>query len=237
MNEEQIAYVLRETNPGSGERVLVAVMNNPRDLEIARRQGWYRIPVKRAPRRVGADYLAFYFTAKFPPQQRHRVLWYAPIRAYHLVQRLALLPDEPAHPRAADPYFKIEIGSLQQLAHPIPSRKLRRITFIPTTLEKLLAAREINDLWDKGRHQDALWAALQADDIVAERQIPIKEQGVSFVADFVIPTPRGSVIVRCDERHQENHTERPVLSFTAQQLLHETAACMQQIKTAMQKTT
>lgn len=32
--------------------VLVAIMNNHRDLEIARTQGWYRIPVKNADRFV-----------------------------------------------------------------------------------------------------------------------------------------------------------------------------------------
>jgi len=31
------------------DRVLVAVMNNRRDFEIARDEGWYRIPVKHAP--------------------------------------------------------------------------------------------------------------------------------------------------------------------------------------------
>jgi hypothetical protein len=75
MDERQIAYVLRETRPGSAERVLVVVMNSRRDWEIVRAQGWYRIPVKRAPRRVGADYLAFYFTGAFPEDQRHQVLY------------------------------------------------------------------------------------------------------------------------------------------------------------------
>ena len=30
--------------------ILVAVINNPRDLEIARLLGWYRIPLRTAPR-------------------------------------------------------------------------------------------------------------------------------------------------------------------------------------------
>jgi hypothetical protein len=144
---------------------LVAVVNNQRDLTIAREQGWYRIPVTRAPRRVGADYLAFYLTGAFPEEQRHRISTYAPIRAYRLATRAALLPDEADHPRAQDSYFKIEIGPLQQLARPVISRKLRRITFIPTTLGRLLNASEINDLWDRGSLQDELWAALKTHDI------------------------------------------------------------------------
>ena len=57
------------------------------------------------------------------------------------------------------------IGPLQQLARPSVSRKLRRVTFIPTTLARLLNANEINDLWDGGSLQDELWAALKTNDI------------------------------------------------------------------------
>ena len=158
--DRRVAYVLRETHPGSADRVLVAVMNNRRDFQIAREQGWYRIPVRRAPRRVGADYLAFYFTAAFPEGQRHQINAYAPIRAYRMVTRAELLPGEADHPRAGDLYFKLEIGPLIALPTPIPSRKLRRVTFIPTTLDRLLSASEINDLWDTGRRKEELWAAI-----------------------------------------------------------------------------
>jgi hypothetical protein len=139
-------------------------MNNPRDLDIAQKQRWYRIPVKRAPRQVGADYLAFYLTGAFPRDQRHQVSLYTAVRAYRLATRIQLLPQEPEHPRAMERYFKIEIGPLRQLPRPVPSHRLRRITFIPTTLEKLLCAHEINDLWDKRRYQDELWTSLEIDD-------------------------------------------------------------------------
>ena len=94
MDDKQIAQVLREACPGSSERVLVAVVNSPDDFDIVRQQPWFRIPVKRAPRRVGADYLAFYFTGAFPPSQRHRIVFYAPIRAYRLATRVELLPQQ-----------------------------------------------------------------------------------------------------------------------------------------------
>jgi len=231
MDEKQIAQVLHETRPGSEERVLVAVMNNQRDFEIARQHGWYRVPVKRAPKRVGADYVAFYFTSAFPQEQRYQVIFYAPIYAYRLTTRAELLPEQADHPRAQERYFKIEIGPLRRLANPIPSRKLRRITFIPTTLDKLLNAREINDLWDKGRHQDELWTALKTLDIEAERQVEIWESGARYLADFVIPCSKGRVIVICDA--EQRFTGRAVLHFRADQLLHETAACVQRIREAM----
>ena len=171
------ARVLREARPGSSERVLVAVMNNLRDWQIVREQAWYRIPVKRTPRRIGADYLAFYFTGAFPEGQRHHVVYYAPIRAYRLATRAELLPDEASHPRAQDRYFKIEIGPLERLPRPIPSRKLRRVTFISTSLYLLLNADEINDLWEKERRQDELWAMLRTHQIEAEREVWIREAG------------------------------------------------------------
>ena len=122
------------------------------------------IPVKRAPRRVGADYLAFYMTGAFPAEERHRILFYAPTRAYRLATRAQLLPEEADHPRAQDLYFRIEIGPLQRLEPAIVSHKLRRITFISTRLDRLLSAREVVDLWDKERHLDELQAALRTEE-------------------------------------------------------------------------
>jgi len=160
VDARQAAHVLREARPGSGDRVLVAVINNERDLEIARTEGWYRIPVKRAPKQVGADFLAFYLTGRFSPELRHRVTYYAPIRAYRLARRVDLIPEQADHPRAQESYFKIEIGPLQELDAPVISEKTRRITFISTSLEQLLHAREIRELWHKPSYRETLWRAL-----------------------------------------------------------------------------
>ncbi|MCX6066007.1 MAG: hypothetical protein NT121_09660 [Chloroflexi bacterium] len=40
--------------------ILVCLIPTPRDLEIARLLGWYRIPFRSAPKVVAVDYLAFY---------------------------------------------------------------------------------------------------------------------------------------------------------------------------------
>ena len=42
--------------------VLIAVMNSPRDLALAREQHWYRIPQKTAPQFFPPDFVAFYCT-------------------------------------------------------------------------------------------------------------------------------------------------------------------------------
>jgi hypothetical protein len=186
-----------EIELSSSQRVLVAVMNDRRDFENARDEGWYRIPLKRAPRRVGADYLAFYQTKAFD-NEKWAVNYYAPTRRYRLVTRAELLSEEADHPRAAEQYYKVEIGPLQRLSRPIPSKRLRRITFIPTTLERLLKAEEINDLWDRGSREDRLWEAFKREGIEAERQYEVEEGTVRHWLDFAIFCQEGQVAVLCE---------------------------------------
>lgn len=174
--------------------VLVAVMNNRRDFGIARDQGWYRIPRERAPSRIGADYLAFYQTKSFG-EERWAIHYYAPIRHFRIAPRGDLLPEEPDHPRVDELYYKIEIGPLQHLPRPIPSRRLRRITFIPTTLDRLLHAEEINDLWIGGVVEERLWRAFKENGIDAERKYPLKEEDVAYRIDFALLCKHGNVAI------------------------------------------
>jgi hypothetical protein len=120
---------------------------------------------------------------------------------------------------------------LRALEHPIPSRKLRRVTFIPTTVDRLLNAGEINDLWDVGRHQDELWAALKEYEITAERQVEIRECDPPYVADFCIPCQRGQVIVLCNAAPTVSAPN--VLCFPPARLLTQTADCVQHILATM----
>jgi hypothetical protein len=126
------------------QQALVCVVTHPADLERAGR-GWYRIPVARAPRGLAAEYLAFYLTAAFG-EQRWSIRSIAAVQAVRLAQRAELLPEEPLHPRASQRYYCFELGALQDLPAPIPSRRLRRTTFIPTTISALLAARDVSQL-------------------------------------------------------------------------------------------
>jgi hypothetical protein len=176
--------------------VLVAVMNDPRDLVRAREQGWYRIPLSHTPSRVAADVLAFYQTGAFPPDERWTVRWFAPVRGYHLTSRRELIPEEPDHPRADDRYYRIDVGSLERLPHPIVSRRLRRIAFIRTTMSRLLAAREINDLWIRTPAQERLWQAFRQAGLDAdtEHAYPLVDDQ-PFTADFAIFCDRGRIAV------------------------------------------
>src|SRR5262249_12664413 len=143
-------------------RVLVAVVTRPRDLAAAREEGWYRIPLARAPRALHAEYLAFYQTPAFGAE-RWAVRYLAEVRAVGITTRAALLPDEAGHPRAAQRYYRFALGPLLALPQPLPSRRQRRIAFIPTSAGQLLRARDVAELWrpdeDAAAGWDALWGA------------------------------------------------------------------------------
>ena len=140
--------------------VLVGYLPEPRDLEIARLLGWYRIPLRTAPKVVAVDYLAFYQAASFG-EGAGRVEWTAEVRGHELTTRAELLRDEKNHPRAREEYFKIQIGPLEKLPKPILADKWRRLTFLYTTGEYLLKASTLNDLVVQTEERQLLWASLR----------------------------------------------------------------------------
>lgn len=139
--------------------VLVAVMTESRDLEIARLFGWYRIPLRTAPKVVAVDYLAFYQTGAFK-ETKWRIQFIAPVRGHELTTRGELLRDEVDHPRTKEEYYRIQIGPLEELPKPIPAGKWRRITFFYTTGEYLQKAESVNELIVHSEERQILWKAL-----------------------------------------------------------------------------
>ncbi len=125
--------------------ILVAILPEPRDLEIARVLGWYRIPLRSAPKMVRVDWIAFYLTGAFA-EEKWSVRYLAPVLGHELVRRGELLGTEPDHPAVLEPYYKVNLGPVFQLAQPIPAKRWRRFTFLYTTGEKLLTARDVKDL-------------------------------------------------------------------------------------------
>jgi hypothetical protein len=175
--------------------VLVALLNNPRDLEIVRAEHWYRVPAKHAPARLTQTrYVAFYLTKAFA-DCKWTIREYAPVQGHELVRRRELFPDETDHPRADDAYFKLQLGSLIALPRPIVSKGARRILFIWTTGSKFSRAVELNDLLGASDADDALWDALKAAGIGAERQITVRDQRARYRVDFWIPCARGNLAV------------------------------------------
>ncbi len=140
--------------------ILVCLIPMPRDLEIARLLGWYRIPLRTAPKVVAVDYLAFYQPSSFG-DAAGRIEFVAPVRGHELTTRGELLKDELAHPRANEEYYKIELGALERLSHPIEAEKWKRLTFLYTTGEYLQSARSLNDLVVSSDDREVLWRSLR----------------------------------------------------------------------------
>lgn len=140
--------------------VLVCLLPAPRDLEIARLLGWYRIPLRTAPKVIAVDYLAFYQPSAFG-ERGGQIEFVAPVRGHELTTRGELLKDETDHPRAREEYYKVQIGPLEKLPDLILSEKWKRITFLYTTGEHLLNARTLNDLVVDGDERLLLWRSLR----------------------------------------------------------------------------
>lgn len=140
--------------------VLVAILKRPRDLEIARALGWYRIPLGTAPKTVRVDWLAFYLPATFG-SQRWSVRYLARVHGYELTTRRELLASEVGHPRSDEPYYKLQLGPLLELSHPIPAGRWFRFSFLYTTGARLLAARSLRDLTVRSAEREHLWRMLR----------------------------------------------------------------------------
>ena len=141
--------------------VLVAILPNPKDLEYARLLGWYRIPLKSAPKVIAVDFLAFYQTGAFDDENRWQIKYIAPVRGHELTTRAMLFKEELDHPRANEEYYKIQIGDLIPLSNPIFADRWRRITFFYTTGYLLSNATSIRDLVVEGEERNILWKSLK----------------------------------------------------------------------------
>ncbi|HWQ45963.1 MAG TPA: hypothetical protein VN376_03800 [Longilinea sp.] len=141
--------------------ILVAVMTQRRDLEIARLLGWYRIPLRYAPKIVDVDYLAFFQTTAFGEDHRWLIEYIAPVQGHELTTRADLLQDELDHPRAKEEYYKISLGSLIHLPKPIKAIEWKRLTFLYTTGAHLQTAQTLHDLAVKDEERSLLWKSLR----------------------------------------------------------------------------
>jgi len=141
--------------------VLIAVMPKPKDLEIARLLGWYRIPLKSAPKVIAVDYLAFYQPSSFGDKHRWKIEYCAPVLGHELTTRRELFRDEPDHPRSDEEYFKVQIGALRKLPSEIIADHWRRVTFLYTTGGLINRGETLRDLVVDGDERQVLWAALR----------------------------------------------------------------------------
>ena len=143
-----------------GALILVAIVPSPDDLQVARVLGWYRIPLRTAPRILCVDYLAFYQPASFE-DRKWQVEYIAPVLGHELTTRIEILREQKDHPRADEEYFKIQLGAVRPLIRPILAGDWKRFTFLYTTGEYFYQARELTDLTVKPAERRQLWKALR----------------------------------------------------------------------------
>jgi len=141
--------------------ILVCFLPTPRDMEIIRLLGWYRIPLRTAPKVIAVDYLAFYQSGAFGKSHSSRIETFAEVQGHELTTRAELFRDQPDHPRANEEYFKIQLAPVQPLSQPILSDRWKRITFLYTTGDLFQKAQTINDLVVREPEREVLWHSLR----------------------------------------------------------------------------
>ena len=235
----------------TGTPALVGVVTRPKDWRLLVEQHWYRIPVATAPAMLpDARWFAFYQTKVFGAE-KWAVNYCAPVLGITRARRVELLPDEPGHRSAGLEYFRVAVGELARLPHPIPSRSMRRIVFIPTTRERLLSAREINDLFCGSPIEETLYEAMRDDGFDVEREFFVREEGAGYMLDMAVFLRDGTLAVECDgeqyhsgrekaqdDRNRDNALNAAgwhVLRFSGAEILQDPQKCMEVIRRAARR--
>ena len=229
--------------------VLVGVVNRKKDLEMAFKEHWYRIPLKHLPKRK-AKYLAIYQTRVFEKEGK-AINYYASIKGSSFHQRRELLPDEKNHPRSEDYYQKLNLGSLRATPYRIENRYGRRIGFAFITLERLLGSKEISELLNIVPIEEIMRQALENYRIKASGGYSIMEnKRLRYRLDFAIFCKKGKINIECDDlrwhsqpkqRQKDKKRDRwlkkrgwIIFRFSTEEIKNNTAKCIKILKQAIQ---
>jgi very-short-patch-repair endonuclease len=180
--------------------VLIALIPNKTDFEIAKTQHWYRIPVKPAPRIVKnnqVEIIAFYHPKSFETE-KFSIKWYARVFNISIVKRKDLFPGLPFDLKTENEYYKIEFSELLQLPQSIVSIRHRRLLFIPTSEAKFFRAPEINYLFNDSPLENILWAEFINNRINAERQFFLSIANNNYFLDFALFCKVRNINIECD---------------------------------------
>jgi very-short-patch-repair endonuclease len=179
---------------------LVVIANTRESFARAVDEHWYHLPLSKAPPALLSGHVrtvAFYLPKVFGADAFH-VTYAAPLLAATTMTRRGLFPHEPDHPRASMEYMRLTLGEVERLPHPIPSRRWRRIVVCSTTLAKLEAATEINDLFHASPLEDTVWGELKRGGVPAEREyfVPGDRHGM-YALDFAIFGQQRNLDIEC----------------------------------------
>lgn len=184
------------------KELLVALLPKITALETLQSEGWYHIPVEKTPSQWREGWrpkvMAFYQGKAFG-DEGYQVRYFGDVEQIDTVLRKELFPDDAANQhKAENPYYKIQLKSLQVRYQPIISYRPRRLVFVPSTLEKFKKAEQINDLFDSSPIEDRLWTALKYAHVLAERQWKIVVEKKNYFLDFAIFCKSGKLAVETD---------------------------------------
>jgi hypothetical protein len=181
------------------DRVLVGVIRRKRDLTIAREERWYRIPQAQLPRGVNAEYIALFLSGAVFKEKSGGIHYFAERTGLELVYRKDLLPNEADHPRANDVYYKAQLGPLMEKSPPVLNPTRRVISFIYTTWDRFVKAREIGDLYSSADYfVDRIYHALRSTGLTPERSWQAEYREASRPAELRILCEKGTVVASTD---------------------------------------
>jgi very-short-patch-repair endonuclease len=179
--------------------MLLAIFKYKYSLTILQEEGWYHIPVNRAPQTWPPKWMCFYQGKIFEDENRaYRVEYYGELAGYETVPYRELFPNRLESEKSNWPYYRVRFKELKHLSQHIPSFRPRRFSFVPTTWSKFESAEQINDLFDDSPLEDIMWKELKKLNIKAERQWELPVEKRRYFLDFAIFCNNGFVDLETD---------------------------------------
>lgn len=215
---------------------LVAVVTSDADLARFVDGGLYRIPDRSIGRLLSHASLAqtkrvaLYQTGSITDGLPSVVELHGAVERVTIEQRRRIIPEEADHPSADESYHVVRVASVQRLEVPLMSHRPRRITFVRSTTERLLHARDINDLFIGTRAEEALWPSLR--ELGAERRCFMNVSDHVMEVDFaIVNNDRAIGIVCSDDDYVPDAPagDWSVMRFSNASIEGDLPGCLQQI--------
>jgi hypothetical protein len=128
--------------------LMVGPLRGPEHLELIRRARFYHVPVSAiAASRTAVAYIAFYEGASRFARQTGLIREYAAVVRISRVRRCDLPGlTWPARGAADAPYYRFDLGPIQQLPRPITNPDRLRVAFRFPDFEGFRAATTLREL-------------------------------------------------------------------------------------------
>ena len=138
---------------GSALTIMVGPLRGPEHLELVRRARYYHVPVSAiAASRAAVGFIAFYEGAARFGTRTGVVREYAAVLRVSRVRRCDLPGlTWPARGASDAPYYRFDLGPIQELARPITNPDRLRVVFRFPDLERFREAATLEELSTRGR--------------------------------------------------------------------------------------